>query len=195
MSDSQQPELGNFLEQKRRIVREAMASSLVKRLREPKVTHHQVSRDGEPYDTVAKVHPVDPLREEAAAMIEALATPPASQQPAPEPRLREALTDEQIDAAYDALGIECPRAGEVPVTLPTFAKALRALSSLPDGAIQVLKKDYDGESIYDLSRDIGECLLSDFNPIVKDIPVNAHGFQKGTFQVRVTWVAEGGIEE
>lgn len=48
------------------------ARALIARLRTPRVTHHQVSDDWEPYKTVAKTHALDPVRVEAADMIERL---------------------------------------------------------------------------------------------------------------------------
>ncbi len=48
------------------------AIDLIARLRTPRVTHHQVSDEWEPYRTVTKTHALDPLRVEAADMIERL---------------------------------------------------------------------------------------------------------------------------
>ena len=45
---------------------------IVKRLRTPLVTHHQVNRDHEPYETVAKTHAIEPIKLEAAREIERL---------------------------------------------------------------------------------------------------------------------------
>ena len=46
---------------------------IVERLKEPRVTHHRVSREhDEEYETVKRVHPVDPLRLEAALAIQSL---------------------------------------------------------------------------------------------------------------------------
>lgn len=58
---------------------------------------------------------------------------------------------------------------------------------------QLFNKEYDGESIVDLSRDISECLDSDFNPIVNEIPEmeDSPGFWAGKFVVSVTWVPDG----
>lgn len=55
--------------------------------------------------------------------------------------------------------------------------------------LDIFKKEYDGESIVDLSRDISECLDSDFNEIVKVIPEmkDSPGFWAGKFVVSVTW--------
>lgn len=48
------------------------ARALIEKLRTPRVTHHQISEEWEPYETVKKVHPLDPIRVEAADMIERL---------------------------------------------------------------------------------------------------------------------------
>jgi hypothetical protein len=53
--------------------------------------------------------------------------------------------------------------------------------------IVLLEKQYDGESIVDLFRDIHEAADSDFNPPFGAIPQDAHGIQQGTFLVRFTW--------
>jgi len=56
--------------------------------------------------------------------------------------------------------------------------------------IEVFKKEYDGESIVDLGRDIYEALVTAFNPVIDLIPVDDYGFQKGTFTVAVVWSGE-----
>ena len=53
--------------------------------------------------------------------------------------------------------------------------------------MQVFNKQYDGESLYDLGRDIGEAFIEEYNPVLKEIPTDEHGFQRGTFTVTVTW--------
>lgn len=58
--------------------------------------------------------------------------------------------------------------------------------------IEVFKKEYDGESIVDLGRDIFEALSTEYNPVLDLIPVDARGFQKGTFTVAITWSEETG---
>jgi hypothetical protein len=45
------------------------ARDLIDRLRTPRVTHHQVSGDWEPYESVKRVHPVEPIKDEAAGVI------------------------------------------------------------------------------------------------------------------------------
>lgn len=54
----------------------------------------------------------------------------------------------------------------------------------------VFLQTYDGESLYDLSRDIGEAFEEAYNPIMKSIPVDEHGFQKGSFTVSILWHGE-----
>lgn len=54
----------------------------------------------------------------------------------------------------------------------------------------MFEKEYDGESICDVQRDIIEAFDSRFNPHVKDIPQNEDGFPLGTFVVTVTYKEE-----
>ena len=54
----------------------------------------------------------------------------------------------------------------------------------------IFEKDYDGESLYDLSRDIAEAFDGDYNPVVDEVPQDEYGFQTGTFTVTVTWKGE-----
>lgn len=56
----------------------------------------------------------------------------------------------------------------------------------------IFTKDYDGESIVDLSRDISECFDSRFNPVVGEIPEmeSTPGFWSGKFTVSITWVPD-----
>jgi hypothetical protein len=52
----------------------------------------------------------------------------------------------------------------------------------------IFEKKYDGESLYDLNRDIHECFDKRFNSLVADVPVDEYGFQQGTFLVSVKWI-------
>ena len=52
------------------------------------------------------------------------------------------------------------------------------------------KKDYSGESLVDLSRDVEECFNGDFNPPALEIPTDQYGFHKGTFRVTVEWIPD-----
>ena len=56
--------------------------------------------------------------------------------------------------------------------------------------IKLFEKDYDGESLYDLSRDMHEAFNEDFNPISKTIPSDEYGIHLGTFKVTIEWIPE-----
>ncbi|QZI85783.1 hypothetical protein CPT_Summit_132 [Stenotrophomonas phage Summit] len=56
--------------------------------------------------------------------------------------------------------------------------------------IVVFEKEYDGESLYDLDRDISEAMLEEYNDKIGQIPTDEHGFQTGKFKVSVVWEAE-----
>lgn len=51
----------------------------------------------------------------------------------------------------------------------------------------IFHKEYDGESLYDLGRDIHEAVDSTFNPLAQDIPQDENGFQEGKFIVSIQW--------
>jgi hypothetical protein len=53
--------------------------------------------------------------------------------------------------------------------------------------ITIFDKDYDYESLYDLSRDIEECLDENDNKKMKKLPTDEHGYIEGTFTVTITW--------
>ncbi len=48
----------------------------------------------------------------------------------------------------------------------------------------LLQKNYDGESIVDVERDVYEALND------SDIPVDEYGFAKGDYTVTITWSEE-----
>lgn len=50
----------------------------------------------------------------------------------------------------------------------------------------VFEKEYDGESIVDVYRDVGEAFDEKYNPVVKHIPQDGH-FPKGIFKVSIVW--------
>ena len=58
----------------------------------------------------------------------------------------------------------------------------------------IFEKEYDisyeGESLSDVGSDIMKCFETKFNPLVKNIPEDKHGFQLGTFKITVEWRAE-----
>jgi len=51
----------------------------------------------------------------------------------------------------------------------------------------IFHKQYDGESMVDLDRDITEAFDSRFNPQSKIITADEYGLFKGTFNVTITW--------
>lgn len=53
--------------------------------------------------------------------------------------------------------------------------------------MEIFKKEYDGESLYDLERDVVEALMEEYNSVIGEIPTDEHGFQQGTFEVTITW--------
>jgi len=55
---------------------------------------------------------------------------------------------------------------------------------------EIFSKNYDGESLYDLSRDVHEAFDPRFNDKADGIPVDEYGFQKGSFKVTITWEAD-----
>ena len=54
----------------------------------------------------------------------------------------------------------------------------------------LFKKEYDDESLYDLDRDVSEAIDDDFNPKLKSIPTDEHGFRVGKFTVTIEWSEE-----
>ena len=60
----------------------------------------------------------------------------------------------------------------------------------PNHTIKVFEEYYDGESLYDVDRDIHECLDSTYNKVVDKIPVDEYNIQQGTFKVTVLWSNE-----
>lgn len=56
--------------------------------------------------------------------------------------------------------------------------------------MNIFEKEYDGESLYDVQRDVIEAFDARFNPNVEDIPQDKYGFQRGTFTVKIEWSEE-----
>lgn len=54
--------------------------------------------------------------------------------------------------------------------------------------MELFKKEYDGESLVDLARDVHEAFDSDFNSLAALIPRDEYGFQQGEFIVTIEWV-------
>ena len=55
---------------------------------------------------------------------------------------------------------------------------------------EIFKKEYSGEEICDVERDVIEAFNPDYNPAAGEVPVDKHGFQEGTFTITVTWEAD-----
>lgn len=56
--------------------------------------------------------------------------------------------------------------------------------------LTIFNKEYDGESLYDLGRDISECMEEDYNPKIAKIPKDKWGILHGKFTVTITWSEE-----
>ena len=54
----------------------------------------------------------------------------------------------------------------------------------------VFEKFYDGESLYDIDRDVAESMQGEYNPLVLKIPSDEFGIQRGTFKVTIQWFSE-----
>lgn len=51
----------------------------------------------------------------------------------------------------------------------------------------IFQKQYDGESLFDLERDILECINEEYNDELEELPKDEHGFQKGIFTATIEW--------
>lgn len=51
----------------------------------------------------------------------------------------------------------------------------------------IFQKEYDGESICDIERDVLESLSAQYNPIMTEIPVDEYYIPEGKFIVTVQW--------
>jgi len=73
--------------------------------------------------------------------------------------------------------------------IEALLKKIESPSELParKDSLLLFEKEYDGESICDVSRDVYEVLSGDHNHSINQIPVDTHGIQRGIFTVRVDW--------
>ena len=55
---------------------------------------------------------------------------------------------------------------------------------------EIFQKEYDGESICDIERDVLESLSAQYNPIMTEIPVDEYYIPKGKFIVAVVWTPD-----
>lgn len=53
--------------------------------------------------------------------------------------------------------------------------------------ITLLDKQYDGESMVDVHRDVHEAFDGAFTPAANQVPHDEHGFATGTYKVKITW--------
>jgi hypothetical protein len=56
--------------------------------------------------------------------------------------------------------------------------------------MELFKKNYDGESIVDLGRDIYEAFDDKFNKKASLIPSDEYGFHLGEFVVTINWIPD-----
>jgi hypothetical protein len=53
--------------------------------------------------------------------------------------------------------------------------------------IVIFNKSYDGESLYDLDRDVAEALDGNYNEVIDKVPQDKWGLHKGSFIVSIIW--------
>lgn len=56
--------------------------------------------------------------------------------------------------------------------------------------ITTFEKTYSSEELCDLDRDVCEAFTEAFNPLMKGVPVDEHGFHEGSFKVTIEWLPE-----
>ena len=52
---------------------------------------------------------------------------------------------------------------------------------------KIFEKNYDGESLCDIDRDVCEAISGEYNDKIKQLPVDQHGFTSGYFKVTIEW--------
>jgi hypothetical protein len=57
-------------------------------------------------------------------------------------------------------------------------------------AIVLLNKQYSGEGLTDVVRDVYDALDADYTPAVESIPVDEYNIPTGVFTVTITWSPE-----
>lgn len=55
---------------------------------------------------------------------------------------------------------------------------------------EIFRKEYGGDDINDLERDVSEAFDADYNQAAKVMTYDEHGFIKGKLVVTITWVPE-----
>lgn len=56
--------------------------------------------------------------------------------------------------------------------------------------MNIFRKEYSDESLYDLGQDVEEAINPEYNDLITKIPKDEHGFMKGSFQVTIEWVQD-----
>jgi hypothetical protein len=56
--------------------------------------------------------------------------------------------------------------------------------------VTLLDKVYDGESMYDVCRDVSEAFVEDFTPALGTLPKDEYGFIQGSFRVHIVWTPD-----
>lgn len=55
----------------------------------------------------------------------------------------------------------------------------------------LFRKEYSGEEICDIDRDISEVFDARMTPAIDKVPVDEHGLHSGKFRISVVWCSEG----
>ena len=65
------------------------------------------------------------------------------------------------------------------------------MSDTPEAqSMVVFNKNYRGEHLCDVDRDVSEAFDEDFNTLLKRIPQDGYGFLCGRFDIKITWQKE-----
>ena len=54
----------------------------------------------------------------------------------------------------------------------------------------LFEKEYDGESMCDMDRDLCEAFIEAYNPEMKQVQRDQYGFCKGTFKLTIEWESD-----
>lgn len=101
-------------------------------------------------------------------------------------RLRNAIIS-RFNRSLDNFNLERKLLEDAEEVIDRIRAILSQEEPKQENQIVLHDKEYDGESIVDVSRDVWEAFDEKFNPEVKKIPKNEHYIQEGTFKVTVTW--------
>ena len=54
----------------------------------------------------------------------------------------------------------------------------------------LFEKEYAGYEIHEISQDVLEAFMAQYNPKIREIPCDQFGLQTGTFKINITWEPE-----